>query len=87
MVHLEVIGKDGPDTWLLTESAQTAVERLGIRGNVQTTSKGEDIAQYRTVVGPGLFIDGVLVSTGSLLSSEDVCQLIRWRHPELSSAG
>ena len=83
MVHLEIIGKEGPDTRLLAESAQTAVTRLGIRGNVQLASDGLDIAQYRTVVGPGLLIDGVLVSTGSLLSSEDVCDLIRWRHPEL----
>jgi len=84
MIHLEIVGHDGPDTRLLAESAKTAVSRLGVRGDVQLANDRAAISQYRSVVGPGLFIDGVLVSTGSLLSSEDVCDLIRWRHPELS---
>lgn len=84
MIHVEIVGDDGPDTRLLAESAQKAVSRLGVRGDVRVACDRSQQAQYRTVAGPGMFIDGVLCSTGSLLDCEDVCQLIRWRHPELS---
>jgi hypothetical protein len=85
MIHVEIVGKDGPDTRLLAESARSAVSRLGVRGDVCVACDRCDIAQYRTVAGPGMFIDGVLCSTGSLLDCDDVCQLIRWRHPELTN--
>ena len=84
MIHLEVVGEDSPHTKLVAESAKSAVSRLGVQADVQLANERDQIAQYRTVVGPGLFIDGVLVSTGSLLSAEDVAELIRWRHPELA---
>lgn len=84
MIHLEIVGEDSPHTKLVAESAKSAVSQLGLHADVQLANDHDQIAQYRTVVGPGLFIDGVLVSTGSLLSSDDVCQLIRWRHPELA---
>lgn len=84
MIHVEIVGEDGPDTRLLAESAKSAVTRMGVRGDVCVACERCQIAQYRTVAGPGMFIDGVLCSTGSLLDCDDVCQLIRWRHPELS---
>lgn len=84
MIHVEIVGKDGPDTRLLAESAKNAVSRMGVHGNVSVACERCEIAQYRTVAGPGMFIDGVLCSTGSLLNCEDVCELIRWRHPELA---
>lgn len=85
MIHVEIVGAEGPDTRLLAESAREAVARLGVRGDVQLACDRIAMAQYRTIVGPGLFIDGILVSTGSLLSAEDVCDLICWRHPELTA--
>ena len=86
MIHLEIVGEDSPHTKLVAESAKTAVDRMGVHADIQLANQRNQIDQYRTVVGPGLFIDGVLVSTGSLLSSDDVCQLIQWRHPELLGA-
>jgi len=84
MIHLEIVGEDSPHTKLVAESAKTAVAQMGVHADIQLANERNQIDQYRTVVGPGLFIDGGLVSTGSLLSSDDVCQLIRWRHPELN---
>lgn len=86
MIHVEIVGEDRPDTRLLTQSAKEAVARMGIRGHVSVSSDHEQIAQHASIVGPGVFIDGVLVSTGSLLAPEDICDLIRWRHPELAAA-
>ncbi|MGB9626383.1 MAG: thioredoxin family protein [Phycisphaerae bacterium] len=83
MIHVEIVGEDGPDTRLLAESAKAAVNRLGVRADVCLACDRCHIDQYRTLAGPGMFIDGVLCSTGSLLDSDDVCELIRWRHPEL----
>jgi hypothetical protein len=83
MIHVDVVGPDGPHARMLTESAQTAVVQLGVKGCVHFASEDEERAQYPPLTGPGLFIDGVLVASGSYLTTDDVCSLIRWRHPEL----
>jgi len=76
-MKIEVLGTGCAKCIKLAEHAKAAATAVG---NGHTVEKVEDIAKivgYGVMTTPALVVDGVVKSTGKLLSSEEIEALLR----------
>ena len=68
MLKIEVLGPGCPKCQLLEKNVRTAVEEMGIEAEVTKISEIKEIAARGVMMTPGLVVDGLVVSSGRLLS-------------------
>jgi small redox-active disulfide protein 2 len=72
MLKIEVLGPGCVRCETLEKNVRTAVEEMGIDAEVIKVSEISEIAARGVLMTPGLVVDGRLVSSGHLLSVNQV---------------
>ena len=76
MLKIEVLGPGCPKCQLLEKNVRVAVEEMGIEAEVTKISEIKDIAARRVMMTPALAVNGVVVSSGHLLTPRQVRELV-----------
>jgi small redox-active disulfide protein 2 len=72
MLKIEVLGPGCPKCRLLEKNVRAALEEMGIEAEVTKISEIKDIAARGVLMTPGLVVDGQVMSSGHLLSVNQV---------------
>ncbi|MEZ6164139.1 MAG: thioredoxin family protein [Phycisphaerales bacterium] len=73
---IEILGTGCPKCKSLEASARQAVEHLGIEAQITKVDKMDEIMARGVMLTPALAIDGVVRSSGRVLSVADVEKLL-----------
>ncbi len=73
---IEILGTGCPKCQSLEASAREAVEHLGIEAEITKVEKMDDIIARGVMMTPAIAINGVVKSSGRVLSAADVEQLL-----------
>ena len=76
MIKIQILGPGCPKCAKLTENVQAAVQESAIDAKVEKVSDMLKIMEYGVLMTPGLVIDGKVVSSGKVLSVEQVKALL-----------
>jgi small redox-active disulfide protein 2 len=75
-MKIEVLGTGCPKCKQLTANAEAAVKELNIQAQVVKVTDIDKITEYGVMMTPALVIDGKVVSSGKLLSKDDIKKII-----------
>lgn len=73
---VEILGTGCPKCKSLEAAARQAVEHLGIEAEITKIEKMDDIIARGVMMTPALAIDGVVKSSGRVLSAADVEKML-----------
>jgi len=73
---IEILGAGCSKCKSLEQSARKAVENLGIEAEITKIEKMDDIIKRGVMITPAIAIDGVVKSSGRVLSPADVEKLL-----------
>jgi small redox-active disulfide protein 2 len=76
MKKIQILGTGCAKCQKLTENTKAAADSLGIAYEVEKITNIKDIMQFGVMTTPGLAVDGKVLSTGKLLSPEEIKKLI-----------
>ena len=76
MMKIQIVGPGCRKCAKLTENVKAAVRESGIDAEVEKVSDMLKIMEYGVLMTPGLVIDGKVVSSGKVLSVEQVKALL-----------
>lgn len=76
MKSVEVLGPGCANCRKLAANAEAAVRELGIDCKVEKITDMNVITGYRVMLTPALAVDGVVKSSGKVLSVEQIKQLL-----------
>ena len=76
MKTIQVLGPGCPNCEKLMQNTQVAVNELGIDCGVEKVSDIVEITNYNVMLTPALAIDGVVKSSGKVLSVEQIKELL-----------
>ena len=75
-MKIEILGTGCPKCRKLAENAEDAVKELGRDVDIVKVTNIKEIISYGVMTTPGLVVDGKVVSTGRVLSSDDIKKFI-----------
>lgn len=75
-MKIQVLGTGCPKCKQLAENAQAAADELGNDCQIEKVTKINDIMAFGVMVTPALAIDGKVMSTGKVLSAEEIKKMI-----------
>lgn len=75
-MKIEVLGAGCPKCKQLTANAQAAVKELNIFAEISKVTDIDKITEYGVMMTPALVVDGAVVSSGKLLSKDDIKKII-----------
>ncbi|EFQ22539.1 redox-active disulfide protein 2 [Aminomonas paucivorans DSM 12260] len=76
-MKIEVLGMGCAKCTKLEENARAAVAALGIEATIEHVKDMDRILDYGVMITPGLVVDGKVVASGKVPSSEDIQKLIQ----------
>jgi small redox-active disulfide protein 2 len=76
-MRIQVIGPGCPKCKLLAEHAEAAVKEMGIDARVEKVSEIDKIIAMGVMATPALAVDGVVKSSGRVLSVKDIQELLK----------
>jgi small redox-active disulfide protein 2 len=76
MKTIQILGTGCPKCKKLAENAEAAAKALGIDYELVKITDINEIARIGALMTPGLAIDGTLMSSGKLLSPEEIQALL-----------
>lgn len=76
-MKIQVLGTGCPKCKKLTENVQKAIEELGLNHQVEKVEDIDEIVNMGVMITPALAIDGIVRSSGKLLSVEEIKSLIK----------
>ena len=76
-MKIEVLGMGCAKCAKLEENARAAVAALGIEATIEHVKDMDRILDYGVMITPGLVVDGKVVASGKVPSSEDIQKLIQ----------
>lgn len=77
MKTIQVIGPGCPKCKLLAEHTEAAVKALGIEARVEKVTEIDRIIAMGVMATPALAVDGVVKSSGRVLSAKDIQELLQ----------
>lgn len=75
-MEIKVLGPGCPKCIKLEENVRAAVSELGIEAAIEKVTDVMEIAKAAVFVTPGLVVSGKVVSSGKLLTKDEVKALI-----------
>jgi len=75
-MKIEILGMGCPKCKQLTANAEEAVKELNINAEILKVMDIDKITGYGVMMTPALAIDGVIVSSGKLLTKDDIKKII-----------
>lgn len=76
MKKIEILGTGCQKCRALEQSARDAVERFGLDAEVVKVSELDEIVRRGVLMTPALAVDGVVKSSGRVLSADEIKQLV-----------
>ncbi|MDD3803388.1 MAG: thioredoxin family protein [bacterium] len=76
-MKIEILGTGCPKCKKLEENAKKAVEELKIDAEIVKITDIKEIMKYKVMMTPALVVDGKVVLSGRVLSSEGLKPLIK----------
>ena len=76
MLEIEVLGPGCARCETLERNVRTAVQEMGIEAEIRKVSEIKEIAARGILMTPGLAVNGQVVSSGHLLSVNQVIKLL-----------
>jgi small redox-active disulfide protein 2 len=75
-MKIQILGSGCPKCKTLTANAEKAVKELGIEAEIIKVTDIKEIMAFGVMMTPALALDGVVKSSGHLLSPEQIKKLI-----------
>ncbi len=75
-MKIQVLGTGCAKCKQLTANAEKAVAELGVQATVEKVEDVREIMKFKVMSTPALVVDGVVKSTGKVLTPEAVKQLL-----------
>jgi small redox-active disulfide protein 2 len=75
-MRIEILGVGCPKCKELTKNAEEAVKELGVAAEISKVTDIIKIVEYNVMMTPALVIDGIVVSSGKVLSKDDIKKII-----------
>jgi small redox-active disulfide protein 2 len=75
-MKIEILGIGCPKCKLLTANVEAAVQELGIKAQISKITDIDKIIEYGVMLMPALAVEGVIVSTGEVLSKDRIRKII-----------
>ena len=75
-MKIEILGVGCPKCKQLTANAEAAVKELNISAEISKVMDIDKIIEYGVMMTPALAIDGAIVSSGKVLSKDDIKKII-----------
>ena len=72
MKKIQILGTGCPKCKTLTANAETAARELGLECRVEKITDITEIMKFGVMMTPGLAVDGVVKSSGKLLSVPEI---------------
>jgi len=76
MKNIQILGTGCPKCKRLTENALAAADKLGIDYNLEKVTEIDRILGFGVMMTPALVIDGKVVASGSVPSSEEIAKML-----------
>lgn len=76
-MRIQVIGPGCPKCKLLAEHAEAAVKEMGIDARVEKVTEIDKIIAMGVMATPAIAVDGVVKSSGRVLSAKDIQELLK----------
>ncbi len=76
MVDIKILGSGCAKCIKLTENAETAAKNLGVDYTIGKITDRAAIIDAGVMMTPALMVDGKIVSSGRVLSPEEIKQLL-----------
>lgn len=73
---IQIVGTGCPKCNLLEQNTKTALEALALEAMIEKVSDADEIMELGVMLTPALVIDGTIVSSGQLLSSEQIKNIL-----------
>ena len=71
-MKIEILGMDCPKCEQLAANAHAAVKELNLSAEITKVTDIDKITEYGVMLPPALVIDGKIISSGRVLSPEDI---------------
>ena len=75
-MKIEILGIGCPKCKQLTANAQEAVKELNIQAEVVKVADIDKITEYGVMMTPALVLNGEVVSSGQVLSKDEIKKII-----------
>ncbi|MDD5644958.1 MAG: thioredoxin family protein [bacterium] len=75
-MKIEILGAGCPKCKQLTANAEAAVKELNIQAEIGKITDIDKITEYSVMMTPALAVDGTVVSSGKVLSKDEIKKLI-----------
>ena len=72
MRKIQILGTGCPKCKTLMANAEAAVKALGIEAQFEKIDKIVDIMRFGVMVTPALVVDGIVKSSGKVLSADEI---------------
>lgn len=76
-MHVKILGPVTKQTILLMQNTAHALKRLKVKADFEQVSEFRKVAAYGVLAIPALVIDEKIISVGSVLSVDEVMNLIK----------
>jgi len=76
-MKIKILGSGCPNCKVLEANAKKAVEELKIKADIEKVTDITKIMEYGVMSTPALVVDENVVSSGRVLSSEEIKKLLR----------
>ena len=75
-MKIEILGMGCPKCKQLFENVKKAVEETGVEADIVKVEDMEKITEYGVMITPALSIDGKIIASGKILTSEEIKKMI-----------
>jgi len=75
-MKIEILGVGCPRCKQLTMNTEAAVKELNIQAEIGKVTDIDKITEYGVMMTPGLAVDGSIVSSGKVLSKDEIKKLL-----------
>ncbi|MEJ5284208.1 MAG: thioredoxin family protein [Brevinematales bacterium] len=76
-MKIQILGGGCPNCKKLEANAREAIAALGINAEIEKITDIDQIMSFGVMMTPALAIDGVVKSSGKVLSKEQIIELLR----------
>ena len=74
---VQILGGGCPKCHQLEKNAREAISRLGVEADVEKVTDMDRIVEMGVMVTPALALDGVVKKTGSVLSADQIVEILK----------
>ena len=81
-MKIQILGSGCPKCQDLAENARRAAAQAGLKAVIEKVTDTDRIMEMGVLITPGLAVDGVVKSSGRLLSAEEIAGLLAENSPK-----